>query len=92
MTLCNEGKAHSTIAGYRSAINSVWRTVGRPETDSVEVSRLLDSFKTDRSRSLVKAPRWDLSLVLSILTKSTYELLAQSDLKSFTVRLLPIYY
>lgn len=53
MMLFEESKAHSTITGYRSAINLVWRTVGQPGTDAFEVTQFLDSFKT---RSMVKVP------------------------------------
>ena len=81
----------SAIAGYRSAINSVWRVSGRTATESYHLTQLMKSFKAERPRSLVVHPKWDLALVMSMLTKPPFEPLQQAsfrDLGAKTVFLL----
>ena len=64
----HERLSPSSIEGYRSAINSVWGASGRSLGHSFHVTRLLKSFRVDRPRSAVSFPRWDLNLVLRVLT------------------------
>lgn len=68
----------SAIEGYRSAINSVWRLEGRTLQDSYPLISLLKSFKAERPRSVVTFPKWDLALVLRVLSKDPYEPIASA--------------
>jgi len=76
----------SAIAGYRSAINSVWRVLGRTSTESYHLTQLMKSFKAERPRSLVVLPKWDLALVLSMLTKPPYEPIQRSSFKDLAAK------
>ena len=76
----------SSISGYRSAINSVWRVLGRSSTESYHLTQLLKSFKVDRPRSLVVHPKWDLALVLSMLSKPPYEPLQRASFKDLSAK------
>ncbi len=68
----HENLAPSSIDGYRSAINSVWHTAGRSLTESYHVTQLLRSFRADRPRSTVVFPKWDLNLVLRVLSRPPF--------------------
>ena len=68
----DKGLAPSSIEAYRSAIHSVWGSVNRSLADSYHVSRLLRSFRAERPRSLVTFPRWDLNLVLRVLSRPPF--------------------
>jgi hypothetical protein len=68
-----EKLSSSTIKGYRSAINSVWRNDGRALSDSHQIDQLLRTFEVERPRSVVVFPKWDLALVLRVLRQSPYE-------------------
>ena len=74
----------SSIKGHRSAINSVWRVAGRPDSDSHCLKALLDSFSVDRPRSTVTLPKWDLALVLRVLSKEPYEPIQVLDFKKLS--------
>ncbi len=82
----SKGLSPSAIAGYRSAINSVWRVIGRSSTESFHLTQLIKSFKADRPRSRVVHPKWDLALVLSMLTKPPYEPLSQAPFKDLAAK------
>jgi hypothetical protein len=69
----DERLSSSTVKGYRSAINSVWRNDGRSLSDSYQIEQLLKSFEVERPRSVVAFPRWDLALVLRVLRHRPYE-------------------
>ena len=85
--LFNELKlSYSTITGYRSSINSVWRALGRVDVESHAIHQLLDSFKVDRPRSRVVIPKWDLALVLRVLTQPPYEPLDEIDFKNLSAK------
>ena len=74
----------SSIKGHRSAINSVWRVAGRQDTESHNLKALLDTFSVDRPRSTVTLPKWDLALVLRVLTKEPYEPIQDMDFKKLS--------
>jgi hypothetical protein len=78
--------SYSTITGYRSSINSVWRAMGRSDVESHAIHQLLDSFKFDRPRTLVVLPKWDLALVLRVLSKPPYEPIGSIDFKNLSAK------
>ena len=57
-----------SIEGYWSAINSVCGASGHSLGDSFHVTRLFKSFRVDRPHSAISFLRWDLNLVLRVLT------------------------
>ena len=67
-----EDLSPSSIEGYRSTINSVWGVVGRSLVESFDVSQLIRSFQAERLRSQVNFPRWDLNLVLRVLSRPPF--------------------
>ena len=76
----------STIDGYRSAIadklgNSTLN-IGKDEN----LTRLLDSFHTDRPKGRRGIPSWNLSLVLHQLTKAPFEPIKEASLKHLTFK------
>ncbi len=85
--LFNELKlSYSTICGYRSSINSVWRATGRKDVESHAIHQLLDTFKVDRPRSMVILPKWDLALVLRVLSQPPYEPIGSIDFKNLSAK------
>ena len=85
--LFNELKlGYSTITGYRSSINSVWRSTGRQDVESHAIHQLLDSFKVDRPRSVIVLPKWDLALVLRVLSQPPYEPIESIDFKNLSAK------
>ncbi len=78
--------SYSTITGYRSSINSVWKALGRTDVESHAIHQLLDSFKIERPRSVVVLPKWDLALVLRVLTKPPYEPIGSIDFKNLAAK------
>ncbi len=75
----HESLAPSSIESYRSAINSVWQTSGRSLTGSYHVTQLLRSFRADRPRSAVVFPKWDLNLVLRVLSRPPFHPVEGAD-------------
>ncbi len=75
----HENLAPSSIEGYRSAINSVWKASGRSMTDSFHTTQLLRSFRADRPRSTVVFPKWDLNLVLRVLSRPPFHPVGRAD-------------
>ena len=73
----------STIEGYRSAINSVWHASGR-SLAGYHIDQLLKSFRAERPRSVITFPKWDLALVMRVLSKPPFEPLASSSPKNLT--------
>ena len=68
----HERLSPSSIEGYRSATHSVWGASGRSLADSFHATQLLRSFRAERPRSAVVFPRWDLNLVLRVLTRPPF--------------------
>ena len=74
LSLFEEGKLKvSTIEGYKSAISATLKVTGVNFGTDPFLCGLVNSFYTDRPIERNLAPRWDLSVVLSALTKSPFE-------------------
>ena len=71
----------STIDGYRSAIVDKLGNSSLNVSKDENLTRLLDSFYTDRPKGRRGIPSWNLSLVLHQLTKPPFEPLRKASLK-----------
>ncbi len=78
--------SYSTICGYRSSINSVWRALDRQDVETHAIRQLLDTFRIDRPRAVVVLPKWDLALVLRVLSQPPYEPLESIDFKNLSAK------
>ena len=79
--------APGTIAGYRSALASVFSFLGRQEvSSSSSLSALIRGFNLDRPRVKQLAPHWNLAFVLDSLTRAPYEPLGEASLKFLTFK------
>ena len=76
----------STIDGYRTAIVDTLGPVGHHISQSSDLHRLLSSFHRDRPKSSRNLPKWNLSVVLSELTKAPFEPIKDTDLKHLTLK------
>ena len=84
--LFDSGLSISTIKGYRSSISRVLRTAESSTAEAKELSDLMLAFEKQRPTVRREIPRWDLSLVLSALTRRPYEPLRESSLKDLTFK------
>ena len=83
----NLGRAFSTLVGYKTAINKVWKAVLNVDLNENDaLSNLLANFKRDFSKRKDPVPKWDLSLVLQTLSKPPFEPLDTVDLKFVTFK------
>ena len=71
----------STIDGYRMAIVDTLGPAGHHTSQSSDLHRLLASFHRDRPKSSRNLPKWNLYVVLSELTKASFEPMKDTDLK-----------
>ena len=71
----------STIDGYRMAIVDTLGPTGLRISQSSDLTRLLSSFHRDRPKSSRNLPKWNLSVVLTELTKVPFEPMKNTDLK-----------
>ena len=79
--------APGTIAGYRSALASVFAVHGRQGVGSdPSLSAMIRGFGLDRPRTRQLAPQWNLAFVLESLTRAPYEPLENSSLKFLTFK------
>ena len=78
----------SAIAGYRSMLSAVFRFSLPEISSSVILKDLLRSFKLERPVVPVRAPPWDLSLVLKFLKSSKFEPMSQLSLRELTKKTL----
>ena len=62
----------STIDGYKIASVDILGPAGHHISQSSDLHRLLSSFHMDRPKSSRNLPKWNLSVVLNELTKSTF--------------------
>ena len=80
-----EGKALSTLAGYRTAIT---KTLAHFRSDNLsenpQLSALLKGFEIARPVTSPKFVEWDLALVLNALMQSPFEPLEKAHLKLLT--------
>ncbi|PJE78104.1 hypothetical protein CI610_02969 [invertebrate metagenome] len=79
--------APGTVAGYRSALASIFSVLDRPEVgSSPSLSAMIRGFRLDQPRVRQLAPQWDLSFVLDSLTKAPFEPLGSASLKFITLK------
>ena len=76
----------ATIAGYRTAIADHLGHFGQEVSKSLDLNRLIASFYRDKPTANRGIPSWDLSLVLSALTKAPFEPLKDASLKILTFK------
>ena len=89
-----QGRAISTIEGYRAALGSTFNHTGGPElANNYIVCNLIKSFKVQKPKEVRSLPNWDLNFVLIALTREPYEpiklcAIMQLTLKTFFLILL----
>ena len=76
----------STIDGYRTAIVDTLGPTGLHISQSSDLNRLLSSLHRDRPKISRNLPKWNLSVVLSELTKAPFEPMKDTDLKHLTLK------
>jgi hypothetical protein len=76
----------STVKGYRSALSRVLNSDALDVTGDRDLSALIRSLELRRPAIPRRAPRWDLSLVLTSLTKAPYEPMAAASLRNVTLK------
>ena len=74
------------IDGYRSAIADKLGNSTINVSKDENLTRLLDSFHSDRPKGRRGIPSWNLSLVLHQLTKASFEPLKEASLKHLTFK------
>ena len=84
-SLLDAGRASSSLRGYTAAISAFHNPVGGISVGKHPVvSQFLKGANRLRPGRCLRAPSWDLPLMLRSLTKALYEPLEQSDLKFLT--------
>ena len=75
-----------TISGYRSAINRVLRLYGHSDiAQDVFINSLFSNFYLERPISRgSEYPKWDLTVVLDLLTKAPFEPLKEASFNDLT--------
>ena len=87
MYLCQDlNRRPSTIDGYRTAIVDSLGPTGLHISQSSDLNRLLSSFHRDHPKSSRNLPKWNLSVVLSELTKAPFEPMKDTDLKHLAIK------
>ena len=76
----------STIDGYRTAIADMLGNDSLKISSDENLTRLLDSFHRDKPKGRRGVPSWNLSLVLSQLSKAPFEPLRKASLKHLTFK------
>ena len=76
----------STIDGYRTAIVDTLGPAGHHISQSSDLHKLLSSFHRDHPKSSRNLTKWNLSVVLSELTKGPFEPMKDTDLKHLTLK------
>ena len=88
-SLLDSGKASSTVRLYSVAISAYHELVGGVSVGRHPlVSQFVRGAYRLRPGRTLRAPSWDLSLVLRSLTQAPYEPLGQADLKSLSHKTL----
>jgi len=81
------GLASSTLEGYRTAIaGTICSVTGRDLSQDTAISLLLRSYRLESLRTRNDIPPWNLSLVLSILSKAPFEPIKSIGIKELTVK------
>ena len=76
----------STIDSYRMAIVDTLGPMGLHISQISDLNRLLSSFHRDCPKSSRNLPKWNLSVVLSELTKAPFKPIIDTDLKYRTLK------
>ena len=76
----------STIDGYRTATVDTLGPMAHHIAHNADLHRLLSSFHWDRPKSSRNLFEWNLSVVLSELTKAPFEPMKDTDLKHLTLK------
>lgn len=77
--------AVSTLRGYRSVILNTLRDQANADfRDDIFLRNLLSNFAVERPRSLRSLPQWDLSLVMSRLTRAPFEPLRSTTMQALS--------
>ena len=76
----------STIDGYKTAIVDTLGPTVQHIAHDADLHRLLFSFHRDHPKSSRNLPKWNLSVVLSELTKAPFEPMKDTDLKHLTLK------
>ena len=76
----------STIDGYRTAIVDTFSPTAQHIAHNVDLHRLLSSLHRDRPKSSRNLAKWNLSVVLNVLTKAPFEPMKDTDLKHLTLK------
>ena len=86
MLFHKEKRQPRTIRGYQSVLANHYNHVVVPVRDSVELTRLVQSYFRDRAPANRLAPPWDLGIVLKALKEPPFEPMATSSLKYLTLK------
>ena len=78
----------SNISGFRSMLSAVFRFSLSELSSSSIIRDLLRSFRLERPSVPLRAPPWDLSLVLRFLRSSSFEPLSVVSLRQLTKKTL----
>jgi len=74
------------VLGVRTAVNSVWKVLGRYEADDYIMGQLFKNFKMERPRSAIVMPKWNLAFVLNCLSQPPYEPLDNIGFKELSYK------
>ena len=80
------GLQANTIAGYRSAINSVLKLYDNTAGQDTVVSQILQGLRLTQPSVKQQPPKWDLSLVLRVLARKPFEPIESCEMKWLTYK------
>jgi len=87
--LQDEGKAPSTIEGYRTAIAETLKYSGRPDiTEDPCIKALIKSHRLARVVAGNQVPPWDLAVVLKYISQAPFEPIHECEIKNLTLKTL----
>ena len=86
MLFHKEKRQPRTIRAYQSVLANHYHHVVVPVKDSIELTRLVQSYFRDRSPANRVAPPWDLGIVLKALKEPPFEPMSTSSLKYLTLK------
>ena len=82
-----EEASTNTIKGYRTALSrTLLYSCDEDISNSVVLTDLIKAFERERPMRAVEFPKWDLRLVLEMLSKEPFEPLSQASLKLLTFK------
>ena len=87
--LQDEGKAPSTVEGYRTAIAETLKYSGKPDiSEDPCIRALIRSHRLARVVAGNKVPPWDLAVVLKYISQAPFEPIQDCEIKHLTVKTL----